>query len=127
MKVPVFHGLEALKKTQKAEAEARLYHSKYEDAVELVGLEVSQLCAKRAEAVSRLEMATSNLDCAEENLRTAMVGFSEGVIESNVTLAAQSAWLKAHSEQIDAGIELRMIDINLDRAEGNIGYEINEK
>ena len=121
--VPIFHGLEALKKTQKAKAEASLYHSKYEDAIGLVNLEVSQLYAKRAEAVSRLEMATSNLDCAEENLRTAMIGFSEGVVESTVTLAAQSAWLKAHSEQIDAGIELRMIDINLDRAEGNI---INE-
>ncbi|MBQ0122948.1 MAG: TolC family protein [Bacteroidales bacterium] len=123
VKVPVFHGLEALKKTQKAKAEARLYHSKYEDAVELVSLEVSQLYAKRAEAVSCLEMATSNLDCAEENLRSAMIGFSEGVVESSVTLAAQSAWLKAHSERIDAGIELRMIDIHLDRAEGNIRYE----
>lgn len=121
--VPIFHGLEAMKKTQKAKAEASLYHSKYDDAVSLVSLEVSQLYAKRSEAVSRLEMATSNLDCAEENLRTAMVGFSEGVVESNVTLAAQSAWLKAHSEQIDAGIELRMIDINIDRAEGNIRYE----
>ncbi len=121
--VPIFHGLEALKKTQKAKAEAQLYHSKYNDAVSLVSLEVSQLYAKRAEAVSRLDMATSNLDCAEENLRTAMIGFAEGVVESNVTLAAQSAWLKAHSEQIDAGIELRMIDINLDRAEGNIRYE----
>ena len=121
--VPVFHGMEALKKTQKAKAEAQLYHSKYEDAVSLVSLEVSQLYAKRAEAVSRLDMATSNLDCAEENLRTAMLGFSEGVVESSVTLAAQSAWLKAHSEQIDAGIELRMIDINLDKAEGNIRYE----
>lgn len=120
VRVPIFHGMEALKKTQKAKAEARLYNLKYEDAVSLVRLEVSQLYAKREEAVSRLEMATSNLDCAEENLRTAMLGFSEGVVESGVTLAAQSAWLKAHSECIDAGVELQMIEINLDRAEGNI-------
>lgn len=123
VKVPIFHGMEALKKTQKAKAEARLYHSKYEDAVSLVSLEVSQLYAKREEAASRLEMAKSNLDCAEENLRTAMLGFSEGVVESSVTLAAQSAWLKAHSECIDAGVELQMIEINLDRAEGNIRCE----
>lgn len=121
MKVPVFHGLEALKKTQKAKAEAALYRSKYEDSVNLINLEVSQLYSKRKEALAKLEMTRSNLDCAEENLRTAMLGFEEGVVESNVTLAAQSAWLKAHSEYIDSGIELQMIESNLNRAEGNSG------
>lgn len=122
MKVPVFHGFEALKKTQKAKAEAALYRSKYEDSVNLINLEVSQLYSKRREALSKLEMTRSNLDCAEENLRAAMLGFEEGVVESNVTLAAQSAWLKAHSEYIDSGIELQMIESNLNRAEGNTIY-----
>lgn len=123
MKVPIFHGLEAMKKTQKAKAEAALYRSKYEDSVNLVNLEVSQLYAKRQEAFAKLEMTRSNLDCAEENLRAAMLGFEEGVVESSVTLAAHSAWLKAHSEFIDSGIELQMIESNINRAEGNI---INE-
>ncbi len=122
MKVPVFHGLEALKKTQKAKTEASLYRSKYEEYVKLVNLEVSQLYSKRREALSKLEMTRSNLDCAEENLRAAMLGFEEGVVESNVTLAAQSAWLKAHSEFIDSSIELQMIESNLNRAEGNTIY-----
>ena len=34
-------------------------------------------------------------------------------------LAAQTAWLKAHSEYIDAGIELQMLAANLNKAEGN--------
>ncbi len=120
MKVPVFHGLEALKKTQKAKVEASLYWSKYEDSVDLVNLEVSQLYARRQEALERRKMAESNLDCAEENVRTAMIGFEEGVVESSVTLAAQAAWLQAHSECIDAGIELQMIESDLNRAEGNL-------
>lgn len=120
MKVPIFHGLEALKKTQKAKAEASLYRSRYEDSVDLVNLEVSQLYARRQEALERLKMAESNLDCAEENMRTATIGFEEGVVESSVTLAAQAAWLQAHSECIDAGIELQMIESNLNRAEGSL-------
>jgi hypothetical protein len=64
-------------------------------------------------------MAESNLSCAEENLRTATIGFEEGVIEANTALAAQTAWLKAHSEFIDAGIELQMLAANLNKAEGN--------
>ena len=118
VKVPIFHGLEALKKTQKAKLEADLYRSKYDDSINLVNLEVSQLHAQRNEALERLQMAKSNLDSAEENLRAATIGFEEGVVESNVALAAQSAWLQAHTECIDAGIELLMTDTNLNRAEG---------
>lgn len=123
LKVPIFHGMEALKKTRKAQAEAALYRSKYEEAVNLVNLEITQLYANREEAFRKLETAKSNLDCAEENLRTAMLGFEEGAVESNVTLAAQAAWLQAHSEFIDAGIELQMIESNLNKAEGNINNE----
>ena len=118
VRIPIFHGLEALKKTQKARLEADLYRSKYDDSINLVNLEVSQLHAQRDEALERLMMAKSNLDSAEENLRAATIGFEEGVVESNVALAAQSAWLQAHTEYIDAGIELLMKDTDLNRAEG---------
>ncbi|MBQ0127176.1 MAG: TolC family protein [Bacteroidales bacterium] len=118
LKVPIFHGLEALKKTQKAKLEAELYKSKYDDGVNMVNLEISQLYSQRSEAMERLQMANSNLSSAEENLRAATIGFEEGVVESNVALAAQSAWLQAHTECIDAEIELLMTDANLNRAEG---------
>lgn len=120
VKIPVFHGFEALNKTRKAKAEAALYRSKYEDTKNLINLELTQLYSRRREALDRLVMSQSDLECAEENLRMAMLGFEEGVMESNVTLAAQAAWLKAHSQCIDAGIELQMIESNLNRAEGNI-------
>ena len=35
-------------------------------------------------------------------------------------VAAQTAWLSAHSEYIDAGIELQMADANLRKAEGSL-------
>ena len=74
---------------------------------------------QEGEAFEKLTMAQNNLSSAEENLRTATVGFEEGVIETNTALAAQTAWLKAHSEYIDAGIELQMLAANLNKAEGN--------
>lgn len=123
MKIPIFHGLEAQKKTQKAKSEAKLYHSKYDEAVEMVKLEIAQLKAQKNEAADRYQMSQNNLASAEENLRIAMVGFEEGVIEANAAMAAQTAWLQAHSEFIDAGIELQMIDSNLNRAEGLYKYE----
>ena len=65
-------------------------------------------------------MSRSNLDNAEENLRKATVGFEAGVVPTNTVLAAQTAWLSAHSEYIDAGIELQMADANLRKAEGSL-------
>ena len=115
--VPIFHGFEALQKTRKAKAEATIYRSKYNDACELITLQLSQLRLKRSEAFEKLRMAESHLDSAEENLRTATVGFNEGVIDSNTALGAQTAWLQAHSEYIDAAIELQMTASELKNAE----------
>ena len=117
--IPIFHGFEALSKTRKAKAEATLYRTQLEDAKNLINLQVTQLRKQEGEAFEKLTMAKNNLTSAEENLRTATVGFEEGVIETNTTLAAQTAWLKANSEYIDAGIELQMLAANLNKAEGN--------
>ena len=117
--IPIFHGFEAMSKTRKAKAEATLYRTQLEDAKNLINLQVTQLRKQEGEAFEKLTMAQNNLSSAEENLRTATVGFEEGVIDTNTALAAQTAWLKAHSEYIDAGIELQMLAANLNKAEGN--------
>uniref|UniRef100_UPI004026E1D0 TolC family protein n=1 Tax=Alloprevotella sp. TaxID=1872471 RepID=UPI004026E1D0 len=62
----------------------------------------------------KLTLSLKNLDKAEENLRTAQVGFKEGVTTTSDLLAAQTAWLQAHSDKIDA-----QIDIKLSRAAYN--------
>ena len=116
--VPIFHGLEAQNKVRKAKAEARLYDSRLEDARNMIDLQVTKLREERDEAWEKYNMAGNNLSSAEENLRTATVGFEAGVIDANTTLAAQTAWLQAHSEFIDAGIELQMNSVNLMKAQG---------
>jgi len=122
--IPIFHGMEATNKVRKAKAEASLYRDQLEEAKELINLQVTQLRKQEKEALDKLMMTDSNLMSAEENLRTATIGFEEGVIEANTALAAQTAWLKAHSEYIDAGIELQMLAANLNKAEGNSHAEI---
>lgn len=117
--VPIFHGFEALNKTRKAKAEATLYRSRLEDAKEMINLQVTQLRKQEDETLGKLSMAESNLESAEENLRVATIGFNEGVVNANTALGAQTAWLKARSEYIDAGIELQMLASNLEMAEGN--------
>ena len=65
-------------------------------------------------------MTRSNLAKAEENLRQAQLGFNEGVMTADDVMTAQTAWLKANSEDIDAQIEVRLCDVYLSRALGTL-------
>lgn len=116
--IPIFHATEGYQKIRKAEAEAKMYQIRYEDACDMISLQIEQLCRNQDEALENLEMAKSNLDCADENLRAAMLGFSEGVISSDVALQAQTAWVKAQTEFIDAGIEVQLNHSKLLKAQG---------
>ena len=125
LRVPICHGGENLYKYRKAKAEARQYTDKYDDATGLINLQVARERKLCGEAMEKLTMAESNLASAEENLRKASVGYEAGVIETNTVLGAQTAWLSAHSEYIDAGIELQMAAASLRKAEGS--YKADNK
>ena len=118
--VPIFHGTEAIQKTKKAKAEAALTQYRLDDAKEMISLQVAQLRQQEGEALEKLTAAESNLESAEENLRVATAGWNEGMIASNVVLQAQTAWLQAHSEYIETGVELQMCSVNLAKAEGRL-------
>lgn len=118
--VPICHGTEAIQKTRKAKAEAALTQYRLDDAKEMISLQVAQLRQQEGEALEKLTMAESNLENAEENLRVATAGWNEGMIASNVVLQAQTAWLQAHSEYIETGVELQMCSVNLAKAEGRL-------
>ncbi len=118
--VPLFHGGEALNKTRKAKAEAAMTGIRLDDAKQMISLQVAQLRKQENEARARLVAAESNLSNAEENLRVATAGWNEGMVASNVVLQAQTAWLQAHSEVIESGVELQMCSVNLAKAEGRL-------
>lgn len=121
--VPIFHGTEGMQKTRKAKAEADMYRMKYQDACEKIELQVEQLLRQQSEALERVRMTESSLENAEENLRVAMLGFEEGVVSASVTLQAQTAWMQAHSEYIDACVDLQMNHANLLKAQGEYNFD----
>ena len=118
--VPIFHFGEGYNKVRKAQSEAMITQLKLEDTKELVMLQVSQDEKQIKEAESRLQMTTDKMSDAEENLRMATVGFNEGVIPSSTLEAAQTAWMQAHSEYIDAKIDVIMANTYLKKAVGNL-------
>ena len=64
-------------------------------------------------------MTVANLDKAQENLNNAKEGYKEGVLTTQNVLEAQTAWLKAESEKIDAEIGVKLTEVYLNKVTGN--------
>ena len=65
-------------------------------------------------------LAQTGIQRAEENLRTANLGFSEGVISPTVVMEAQTAWLQAKSQLIDAQIAVKLSQVELQKSLGTL-------
>ncbi|MDR0844423.1 MAG: TolC family protein [Tannerella sp.] len=120
LKVPIFHWGERFHNLNAAKADTRIKRLELDDAREKIELQVNQSNFKVTEAQKRVIAATKNKESAEENLRYANLGFKEGVIPASDVLSAQTAWVKAHSDLIDAQISLRLGQTELQKALGKI-------
>lgn len=118
VRIPVFHWGEDAYKFRAAKAEARIARYQLEEAREKVELQVTQNAYKMAEADKKVVMTRQNVEKAQENLRYANLGFSEGVISSTQVLEAQTAWMAAESDALDALINRRMAEVYLNQSLG---------
>ena len=110
-------------KVKAAKSEARITQYQLDNAKEKIELQVNQSAFKVNEAAKTLIMAEKNLEKANENLRYATLGFEEGVIPASNVLEAHTAWLSAQSEKIDAQIDVKLTEIYLKKATGNLQFD----
>ena len=118
--VPIWHWGEGIYKVKAAKSEARIAQYQLDDAKEKIELQVNQSAFQVNEAAKKLTMAEKNLEKANENLRYATLGFEEGVIPASNVLEAHTAWLSAQSEKIDAQIDVKLTEIYLRKATGEL-------
>ena len=93
-----------------------------EDAEEKVQLQVNQARFKFQEACKTYEMTLSNVEKANENLRQAQLAYKEGMLTVDDVTAAQTAWLQAQSEKLDAEIGIRLCNVYLAKVLGLMEY-----
>lgn len=120
LKIPLWHWGGNYNRYRAAKSETVIRKLEVEDAKDKISLQVSQASYKMQEAVKIYTATQTNLEKAEENLRTAQLGFKEGVLTTDDVLAAQTAWQKAHSEAIDAQIDVRLCDVYLEKVLGRL-------
>ena len=122
VRVPLSAWWEGTYKRNAARAETRIKELEWMDAREKIELQVNQSVYQVNEAGKRLIASSRNMENAEENLRRANLGFEEGVIPALNLMEAQTAWLSARSELIDAQIEVKLTKVYLDKALGRLSH-----
>ena len=118
--VPIWNWGDVRYKVRASKGAAAIANLELDEAREMIELQVNQKAFLVNESNKKLAMAQSNIARAEENLRTANLGFKEGVIPSTTVIEAQTAWLQAQSQKIDAEIEVKLSQVELQKALGTL-------
>ena len=122
LRVPLWHWGGLSNKVKAAQVDANVKRLELDDAKEKIALQISQAAFSYQEAFKTFEATKANLTQADENLRIAGIAFNEGMGTVDEVLAAQTAWLKANSEKIDAEINVQMTHEYLNKVMGNMNY-----
>ena len=121
VRIPVWNWGDVAYKVRASKGATTIARLQMDEAREKITLQVNQSNFQVREANRKLEMSKANIRKAEENLRTADLGFREGVISSTTVMEAQTAWLQAQSQKIDAEIDVKLSQVNLQKALGVLG------
>lgn len=120
LSAPLFRWGEGRNKVRAAKAQAAAARYQLDESREKVELQVNQASFRVTEANKAFARAVKNCERAEENLRTASVGFKAGVIPTSDMLEAQTAWVSAQSEMVDAAIDVRLTQVYLQKSLGTL-------
>lgn len=120
VRIPVLDWGETMYKIRAAKCSTTLAELKRSEAEEMIELQISQCNFKVRESNKNLATAKRNIERAEENLRCADLGFREGVMQTTDVMAAQTAWLQAQTQKIDAEIDVKLSETALKKALGEI-------
>lgn len=118
--IPIFHWGDKNHTLRAAKFEQRAAELKVEETRDLIRLEVQQALFKVKESERKVQLTRQNLEKANENLRVANDGFSEGILKTTDVLEAQALWKESQADNIDAKMERNLNRVNLKRVVGDL-------
>jgi len=123
VRIPIWNWGDVAYKVRASKGATAIAQLEMEEAREKIELQVNQSAFRVDEANKKLALAQTSTQKADENLRTANLGFREGVISTTTVMEAQTAWLQAQSQKIDAEIDVKLSQVNLKKALGTLNFE----
>ena len=119
-KVPLFHFGERIHTLNASRADKVVAALELEAAKEKIELQIHQSVFQTNESLKKQMQTQKSVESAQENLMYANEGFTEGVITASDVLMAQTAWLAAKSENIDAAIDVKLHNLYLQKSLGTL-------
>lgn len=120
--VPLWHWGGNTNRYKAAKTATNVQRLLLDEAREKVNLQVNQAKFKYEEAYKTYRMTLENQKKADENLRQAQLAYREGLLTPDDVVAAQTAWVQAQSERIDAQIGIELCNTYLSKVLGNLKY-----
>lgn len=118
--IPIWHWGGNYNQYKAAQSATRAQQLLLEEMEEKVSLQVSQAKFQFQEAFKTYDMTKANMRSADENLENARIAFKEGIMTTNDVILAQTGWLQANSERIDAEIGVRLCEVYLSKVLGRM-------
>lgn len=119
--IPIAHADDILRYKASKHA-ANVATLKLEEAREMIQLQATQANQKVMEANQKIQMSQMALHNAEEVLRLATESFDAGMVTSGDVLQAQTAWLSAGSDLIDAEVEAQVAETYFQKYTNSLEY-----
>lgn len=120
VRIPVWNWGDVTYKIRAAKGLSTIAQLEMEEMREKMELQANQSNFKLNESNRKLILAKSNTGKAEENLRCANLGYKEGVVQLTTVMEAQTAWLQAQSQKIDAEIDVKLSHVDLQKSLGTL-------
>ena len=120
VRIPIWNWGDVKYKVRASKGATTIANLELQEARDLIELQVNQNAFKVEEANKRLEMAKADIANADENLRMANIGYREGFVNTTTVMEAHTAWLQAQSSKIDAEIDVKMSQVELQKALGTL-------
>ena len=117
--VPIVHADDILR-YKAAKHAAKAVSLKTEETRELLTLQTTQANQKLTEAHQKISLARLTQNNAAEVLRMAEESFAAGLITASELMQAQTAWLAASSDLVDAQIEAKTTETQLRKYLGTL-------
>ena len=122
--IPLYHFGDKIHTLNAAKSQHKIATLQLEETKEKMQLQIKQSSYKVAESLKKKTSTQHNIEQAEENLHYATEGFDAGVITSTDLLGAQTAWLSAKSENIDATIDVKLCNLYLSKSLGTLNAPV---
>ena len=117
--IPIAHA-DAILRYKAAKHAANVVALKTEETRELLTLQTTQANQKLAEAQQKITLARLTKDNAAEVLRMAQESYEAGLITASELMQAQTAWLSAATDVVDAEAEAKTTETQLRKYLGQL-------